>query len=143
MNELLQVHDLHVHYPGNGRPVRAVDGVSFSLRQGETYALVGESGCGKSATALALLRLVEPGTIAAGRIVFEGRDLMTLSEKEMQSVRGGRIGMVFQEAGAALNPVMRVGSQVAETMRYGCCRSCRWPTPSGRRARIPTKCPAG
>jgi oligopeptide/dipeptide ABC transporter ATP-binding protein len=117
MSELLQVQDLHVHFPGADRPVRAVDGVSFSLREGETYALVGESGCGKSATALSVLRLVEPGLIAGGSIRFDGRDLIGLTEKEMQRVRGGRIGMVFQEAGAALNPVMRVGSQVAETIR--------------------------
>ena len=117
MSELLQVEDLHVHYPGAGKPVRAVDGVSFSLREGETFALVGESGCGKSATALSLLRLVEPGRITAGRILFDGADLMTFDERAMQRVRGGKIGMVFQEAGAALNPVMRVGSQIAETIR--------------------------
>ncbi|HKQ60316.1 MAG TPA: ABC transporter ATP-binding protein [Candidatus Polarisedimenticolaceae bacterium] len=116
---LLQVEDLRVHYPGavDGRPVRAVDGASFALEAGETYALVGESGCGKSATALALLRLVEPGRIVGGRIVFEGRDLLGLSEKEMRAVRGGRIGLVFQEAAAALNPVMRVGAQVSEALR--------------------------
>ena len=116
MDTLLEVQNLEVHYPGPDplRPVRAVDGVSFSLRRGETYALVGESGCGKSATALALLRLVEPGRIVGGSVVFEGQDLMQLKEKQMRAVRGGRIGMVFQEAAAALNPVMRVGSQVAE-----------------------------
>jgi oligopeptide/dipeptide ABC transporter ATP-binding protein len=117
MGTLLQVHNLHVHYPGPNGPVRAVDGVSFRLEAGETYALVGESGCGKTATGLALLRLVEPGHVAGGRIVFEGRDLLSLDEKKMREVRGGRIGMVFQEAAAALNPVMRVGSQVAEPLR--------------------------
>jgi oligopeptide/dipeptide ABC transporter ATP-binding protein len=119
METLLEVKDLEVHYPGSDpqRPVRAVDGVSFSLRRGETYALVGESGCGKSATALALLRLAEPGRVVGGSVVFEGRDLLQLQEKQMREVRGGRIGMVFQEAAAALNPVMRVGSQVAEALR--------------------------
>jgi peptide/nickel transport system ATP-binding protein/oligopeptide transport system ATP-binding protein len=114
---LLQVEDLQVHYPGVRAPVRAVDGISFRLEEGETYALVGESGCGKSATGLALLRLVEPGRIAGGRVLFEGRDLLTLREKEMRRVRGARIGMVFQEPAAALNPVMRVGSQVSESLR--------------------------
>ena len=114
---LLEVSDLKVQYPGTHAPVRAVDGISFSLQQGETYALVGESGCGKSATGLALLRLVEPGRITAGRIVFEGQDLLTLPEDKMRRLRGARIGMVFQEAAAALNPVMRIGVQVGEALR--------------------------
>ena len=114
---LLEVSDLHVHYPGRPRPVRAVDGISFSLERGETYALVGESGCGKSATGLALLRLAEPGRIVSGRIVFEGQDLVSLSEDEVRRLRGARIGMVFQEAAAALNPVMRIGTQVGEALR--------------------------
>jgi len=114
---LLEVSGLKVHYSGTAGPVRAVDGVSFSLQQGETYALVGESGCGKSATGLALLRLVDPGRIVAGRIVFEGQDLLTLSEGRMRRLRGARIGMVFQEAAAALNPVMRIGTQVGEALR--------------------------
>ena len=115
--QLLEVSGLKVHYPATGAPVRAVDGISFSLQQGETYALVGESGCGKSATGLALLRLVEPGRIVAGRIVFEGQDLLTLPEEKMRRLRGARIGMVFQEAAAALNPVMRIGTQVGEALR--------------------------
>jgi oligopeptide/dipeptide ABC transporter ATP-binding protein len=114
---LLQIDRLKVQYPGDGAPVRAVDGISFTLQRGETYALVGESGCGKSATALSILRLVEPGRIVGGRLLFEGRDLLELTEKEMRSVRGGRIGMVFQEAAAALNPVMRIGAQVSEALR--------------------------
>ncbi len=114
---LLEVRDLEVRYPGKTGPVRAVDGLSFDLRRGESYALVGESGCGKSAAALALMRLVEPGRIAAGEIVFEGRDLLGLTEREMRRIRGARIGIVFQDAAAALDPVMRVGSQVAEALR--------------------------
>ncbi|MEE8411645.1 MAG: ABC transporter ATP-binding protein [Acidobacteriota bacterium] len=115
--QLLEVSGLKVHYPGMGAPVRAVDGISFSLQQGETYALVGESGCGKSATGLALMRLVDPGRIVAGRVVFGGQDLLTLPEKEMRRLRGARIGIVFQEAAAALNPVMRIGTQVGEALR--------------------------
>jgi peptide/nickel transport system ATP-binding protein len=117
MAPLLQVENLQVQFPGDGRPVRAVDGASFRVNRGETYALVGESGCGKSATALALLRLVEPGRIVRGRILFEGRDLLAIPDKEMRRVRGGRIGIVFQEASAALNPVMRIGAQVSEALR--------------------------
>jgi oligopeptide/dipeptide ABC transporter ATP-binding protein len=114
---ILEIRDLQVHYDGPTGPVRAVDGVSLSLRRGETYALVGESGCGKTATALSVMRLVEPGRIAGGAILFEGRDLLGLSEKQMCGVRGDRIGIVFQEAAAALNPVMRVGAQVGEALR--------------------------
>ncbi len=117
MEPLLDVCDLRVHYPGSLGPVRAVDGVTFALRQGETYALVGESGCGKSATALAIVRLVEPGIIAGGRVRLEGRELLDLPEREMRKVRGARIGFVFQEVSAALNPVLRIGDQVAEAVR--------------------------
>jgi oligopeptide/dipeptide ABC transporter ATP-binding protein len=117
MTPLLQIEGLKVHYPGREAPVRAVDGVSYRVERGETYALVGESGCGKSATALSILRLVEPAEIVAGRLIFEGRDLLSLTEKEMRTVRGSRIGLVFQEASAALNPVMRIGSQVTEALR--------------------------
>ena len=106
-----------MHYGPERLPVRAVDGVSFRLERGETYALVGESGSGKTATGLALMRLVEPGRIASGRLIFEGRDLLRLGEKEMRGVRGGRIGMVFQEPATSLDPVMRVGHQVAEALR--------------------------
>jgi oligopeptide/dipeptide ABC transporter ATP-binding protein len=114
---LLEIDDLQVHYPGRESPVRAVDGVSLRLERGETYALVGESGVGKTATGLAIVRLVEPGRVVGGRLIFEGRDLLALPEKEMRRVRGARIGLVFQEASAALNPVMRVGAQIAEVLR--------------------------
>ena len=114
---LLEVEGLEVRYPGTKNPVRAVDGVSFSLQKGETYALVGESGCGKSATGFALLQLVEPGEIVAGSIKFEGRELIGLPDEQMRRLRGASIGMVFQEASAALNPVMRIGTQVGEALR--------------------------
>ena len=114
---VLQVENLQVHYPGPDGPVRAVDGITFRLEPGETFALVGESGCGKSATGMAILRLVEPGRIVAGRLLFEQSDLLKLTEKEMRRIRGARIGMVFQEPAAALNPVMRIGSQVSEALR--------------------------
>jgi oligopeptide/dipeptide ABC transporter ATP-binding protein len=117
MAPLLEIEDLRVVYDGPTGPVRAVDGASLAVEEGETYALVGESGCGKSATALAILRLPEPGRIVGGRVSFEGRDLLALPESEMRRVRGARIGMVFQEASAALNPVMRIGTQVGEALR--------------------------
>ena len=114
---LLEIDQLSVHYGSAEQPVQAVDRLSFSIERGETYALVGESGCGKSATGLALLRLVEPGRIVAGRLVFDGRDLMQLSKEEMRKMRGDCIAMVFQEASAALNPVLRIGRQVGESLR--------------------------
>ena len=117
MAHLLEIRDLRVEYPSPRGPVRAVDGLSLGLEEGETYAIVGESGCGKTATALAILRLVEPGRITGVQVLFEDTDLLKLSEREMRSYRGGRIGMVFQEPAAALNPVMRVGSQVTEALR--------------------------
>ena len=117
MDPLLSIEDLRVVYDAPRGPVRAVDGLSLSVRRGETYALVGESGCGKSATAYATIRLPEPGRIVGGRLVFEGSDLLTLTEKEMCRIRGSRIGIVFQEAGPALNPVMRIGMQVGESLR--------------------------
>jgi oligopeptide/dipeptide ABC transporter ATP-binding protein len=91
--------------------------VSFEIRRGETLGLVGESGSGKSVTAFSILRLLPPaGRITAGQVIFQGRDLLTLSEREMCGVRGAGIGLVFQEPMAALNPVMRVGAQVAEAL---------------------------
>ena len=117
MSDLLRIEGLHVRYDGPRGPVRAVDGLDLTVRRGETFALVGESGCGKSATALAILDLVDPGKITAGRVWFDGVDLASLTERESRPYRGGRIGMVFQEPGAALNPVLRAGSQVAEAIR--------------------------
>jgi oligopeptide/dipeptide ABC transporter ATP-binding protein len=99
------------------RPIAAVDDVSFEIHAGETLGLVGESGSGKSVTALSLMRLVQPpGRIAGGRIVFKGRDLLTLDERRMREVRGAAISLIFQEPMTALNPVFTIGDQVAETL---------------------------
>lgn len=115
--DLLQISDLKTYFFTANGIVKAVDGVSFSLQQGETLALVGESGCGKSVTALSILRLVPaPGKIVSGQIRFAGEDLLHLSEPEMRRVRGNRIAMVFQEPMTALNPVLRIGDQIAEVL---------------------------
>ena len=116
---LLVVEDLRLAFDLAAGTVHPVDGVSFSIARGETLALVGESGCGKSLTSLALLRLVPPpGRIDHGsRITLDGGDLLSLREAEMREVRGGRIGMVFQDPMTSLNPVLTVGDQVAETIR--------------------------
>jgi peptide/nickel transport system ATP-binding protein len=98
--------------------VRAVDRVSFELRSGECFALVGESGCGKSMTALSLMRLLpEAGRIAGGRVALAGLDLLALPEAAMRAVRGKRLAMIFQEPGTALNPVLSVGRQITEVIR--------------------------
>jgi len=112
---LLDVKDLHTHL---GK-VRAVDGVSFEVRRGETFALLGESGCGKSMTALSLLQLVpQPaGRIVAGQVLLDGADLLALPEVAMRSVRGRRIAMIFQEPMTSLNPVLTVGAQIGESLR--------------------------
>jgi len=120
MDTLLDVQDLTVVFAGHrsgaaSATVTAVDGVSFRIAAGETLGLVGESGSGKSVTALAILRLLQPpGRVAGGRVVFEGRDLLALPEHDMRAVRGARISLIFQEPMTALNPVMRVGDQIAE-----------------------------
>jgi len=116
---LLQIENLHTFFYGESGVARAVDGVSFSVGAGETIGLVGESGCGKSVTALSVLRLVRPpGRIEPGsRILFEGRDLVTLDERQLRTVRGARIAMIFQEPMTALNPVFTVGEQIAEVVR--------------------------
>jgi ABC-type dipeptide/oligopeptide/nickel transport system ATPase component len=117
MPALLDVQHLTAVIDGPGPPSPVVDDVSFTLAAGETLGLVGESGSGKTLTALSLLRLVQPPVrIAAGRVLFEGRDLLALSEDELRHVRGRRIGFVFQEAADALNPVFTVGDQLAEAL---------------------------
>jgi|KBSMisStandDraft_5_1062788.scaffolds.fasta_scaffold289425_2 oligopeptide/dipeptide ABC transporter ATP-binding protein len=112
---LLDVDDLRVEFPTPRGSVRAADGVSFRVWPGEIVGLVGESGCGKSVTTLALLRLVRPpGRIASGRIVFQGRDLLTLPAQEMRMLRGSAMAMIFQNPMTALDPVFTVGDQIAE-----------------------------
>ena len=118
MDVLLDVRDLQTQFTTSDGVVRAVDGVSWDVRAGETVALVGESGCGKSVSALSVMRLVAApaGRIIGGRILFKGRDLLALPEDEMRKVRGREIGMVFQEPMTSLNPVLTIGRQLTETM---------------------------
>jgi len=115
---LLSVRDLSVDFLTEDGLIAAVDGVSFDLEAGEILAMVGESGCGKSATALALLRLIAnpPGRIAGGTVSFRGRDLLTASEEELREVRGNRIAMIFQEPMTSLNPVLSIGRQLGEPL---------------------------
>lgn len=116
---LLRVHDLRTYFYTENGVARAVDGVSFEVRAGETVGVVGESGCGKSVTAYSLLRLVRPpGRIEPGsEIQFDGKNLATLDERAMREIRGARMAMVFQEPMTALNPVFKVGDQIAEVVR--------------------------
>jgi len=115
---LLEVQNLRTSFFTSDGVVHAVDNVSFHVRRGEAVALVGESGCGKSVTAMSIMRLVaSPGKITGGAIRFKGRDLASLSEKEMRNVRGNDIAMVFQEPMTSLNPVFKIGAQVAEAIR--------------------------
>ena len=116
---LLEIENLHTFFYTDNGVARAVDGVSFDVGVGETVGVVGESGCGKSVTALSILRLVRPpGRIEPGSAMrFEGRDLLTLDERAMQHVRGNRIAMVFQEPMTALNPVFTIGDQIGEVAR--------------------------
>jgi oligopeptide/dipeptide ABC transporter ATP-binding protein len=115
---LLEVENLRVEFATPEGTVRAVDGVSFRVREGETLGLVGESGCGKSVTALAILRLIAPpGRIPGGAIRYRGKSLLALPEAEIRKVRGKEIALVFQEPVAALNPVFTVGSQISEAIR--------------------------
>jgi len=115
---LLRVENLQTHFHTRDGIVRAVDGVSFEVMPGETLAIVGESGCGKSVTSMSILRLLPmpPARIAAGRIEFDGRNLLELSEAEMRQVRGNAISMIFQEPMTSLNPVLTVGRQIAEAL---------------------------
>src|SRR5213079_257713 len=115
---LLDVRDLRTSFFLEGGEARAVDGVSFTLDAGRVLGLVGESGCGKSVTALSLMRLVPPpGRIVGGKVSFDGRDLLTLPERDMRAVRGAGLAMIFQEPMTSLNPVLTVGSQIAEAVR--------------------------
>jgi len=115
---LYALRDVTVEYATRSGTVRAVDHVGFEIHKGEILGLVGESGCGKSTLGKAMMRMIQaPGRITGGELWFEGRDLMTLSEKEMRQVRGGRIGMVFQDPMTSLNPVQRIIDHLVETIQ--------------------------
>ena len=114
---MLNIENLKVALDADAGLVKAIDGLTLSIRRGETFALVGESGCGKSMTALALMRLLpDNGDVTHGRVRLEGQDVLTLPESGMRAVRGGRIGMIFQEPATSLNPVMRIGDQIVEAI---------------------------
>jgi peptide/nickel transport system ATP-binding protein len=118
VNHLLRVENLQTHFPTRAGLVRAVNGVSFHLDRGELLGLVGESGCGKSITALSIMRLIAPpGKIVGGEIIFDGKNLLRLSEEEMRQMRGDDIAMIFQDPMTSLNPVFTVGEQIAEALR--------------------------
>ena len=118
MTSLLEIEGLRTVFRTHGGEVAAVDGVSLAVARGKTLGIVGESGCGKSMLSLSVMRLVpQPGTVAAGRVLLEGKDLLTLSDAEMRQVRGRRIAMIFQEPMTSLNPVFTIGSQIVEAMR--------------------------
>ena len=118
MSKLLEVRNLQTHFAIEGGDFPAVDGVSFSLEAGRTLGIVGESGCGKSVTALSIMGLVPqpPGRIAGGEILFEGTDLLKLEAAEMRALRGDRIAMIFQEPMSSLNPAFTIGDQIAEVL---------------------------
>jgi len=119
MTPLIEVKNLEVQFEVRGVILRAVDDVSFTIAPGETLGLVGESGCGKSVTAAAIMRLIPqpPGKISEGEILFDGTDLLKISESQMRGIRGNRISMIFQEPMTSLNPVYTVGDQVAEVIK--------------------------
>ena len=126
---LLQVESLHTAFHTPGGLLPAVNGVTFHLRPGETLGLVGESGCGKTVTALSILRLLpEQVSRLRGRILFDGQDLLTLEKAALQAIRGNRIAMIFQEPMTALNPVLTIGEQISEVLRFhrGLSRQAAW-----------------
>ncbi|PDW02826.1 ABC transporter ATP-binding protein [Candidatus Viridilinea mediisalina] len=118
MAPLLEVRNLQTHFHTQDGIVKAVDGVSFAVKRGETLGIVGESGCGKSVTSLSMMRLIPcpPGELAGGQILFDGADLLELSEERMRHIRGNRIAMIFQDPMTSLNPVLTVGRQITEAL---------------------------
>jgi oligopeptide/dipeptide ABC transporter ATP-binding protein len=117
-DHLLEIRGLRTHFFTQDGTVRAVDGVSFEIGYGQTLGVVGESGCGKSITALSIMRLIErPGKIMSGEVILDGRNLLALSDEEMRDIRGDTISMIFQEPMTSLNPVYTVGDQIAEAVR--------------------------
>ena len=118
MGDLLDVRDLETRFRTREGVVHAVNGVSFRLNEGETLGIVGESGCGKSVTVMSMLRLIPqpPGEIVAGKAVFQGNDLLKMSDDDLRHIRGGQISMVFQDPMTSFNPVLTIGYQVAEPL---------------------------
>ena len=116
---LLEVDDLRTHFFTREGVVQAVDGVSLSVEKGKTLGIVGESGCGKSVTALSIMGLIPkpPARIVSGSVTFEGRDLARLSDREIEDVRGREIAMIFQDPMTSLNPTLKIGTQITEVMR--------------------------
>ena len=115
---LLEVHNLKTYFYTEDGVVKAVDGVDLTVGRGEVLGLVGESGCGKSVTSLSIMRLIGiPGKVVEGEIIFEGRNLLELSESEMVHMRGNRMSMIFQQPQSSLNPVFKIGDQVAEVLQ--------------------------
>ena len=119
MEELLKVKNLKTYFFTHEGTIKAVDGVSFTIKKGETLGLVGESGCGKSVTALSIMRLVQspPGKIVGGKIYFEGKNLLELKEKEMRKIRGCKISMIFQEPMTSLDPMFTIGFEIMEVLK--------------------------
>ena len=116
--KLLQIDDLHIHYMSEGREIKAVNGVTLTVNAGETIGLVGETGAGKTTTALAIMKLVQKpaGRYVGGSILFNGEDLLTANENRMHHIRGNDISMIFQDPMTSLNPVFTVGDQIAEVI---------------------------
>ncbi|MBJ7449933.1 MAG: ABC transporter ATP-binding protein [Parachlamydiales bacterium] len=116
LKPILEVNDLHIEFHAQNQIYQAVRGVSFQIQKGETVALVGESGCGKSALAQSIMKLIPmpPGKVTQGQILFQGEDLLSVSDKTLQNIRGKDISMIFQDSMASLNPTMRIGSQIKE-----------------------------
>jgi ABC-type dipeptide/oligopeptide/nickel transport system ATPase component len=138
MSAILSISELRTHFYTRDGVVKAVDGVSLSLERGETLGIVGESGCGKSVTALSVMRLVPSasGRIVAGSILFDGTELLALDPAAMRAIRGNRISMIFQEPMTSLNPVMTVGRQIAETVAlHQHLRARHWTGDRDARAR--------
>jgi ABC-type dipeptide/oligopeptide/nickel transport system ATPase component len=144
---VLACDDLTVRFHLRRGTLTAVDGVSFSVRKGETFGLVGESGSGKTVTARAIMRLIPtpPGELAAGSVVLEGRSVYDLDERELRDIRGRRIAMVFQEPMSALNPVFTVRSQIGDVLRHRADSDFNFFMNSacGSRARLVGACPGG
>ena len=119
MAPLLEIRGLRTHFSTDDGIVRAVDGVDITINKGETLCVVGESGCGKTVTAMSILKLIAipPGRIVSGEIIFDGRDLVPLGDREMDDIRAREIGFIFQEPMTSLNPVLSIGEQIAESLR--------------------------